>query len=274
MAVPLTVISVNLNDAEGLRATAASIVGQSVADFEWLVVDGGSTDHSLDVIRQFAPAIAAWWSEPDGGVYDAMNRGLVRARGEYVLFMNAGDRFADASALARIMVALREGPPPDLLLGGTILDLPSGQRIYRPPRAPSSFLRFGLPAYHQATVIRRALHLGMPYDLRLPVSADYGAIAALLTRGASWRLLDAPLAIRACHPQSLSERRTLARLADFVRVQRQILATPWPAVSVNLARQVLVWLGYVILRSRRRPALSSWRTTLPCLPDSAPVTRP
>lgn len=255
MSPSLTVISVNLNHADGLRATAASIVGQSLQPFEWLVADGGSSDGSLEVIREFAPSITAWWSTPDRGVYDAMNRGLGRARGEYVLFMNSGDRLADVATLARITRVLAEPEPPDLLLGGTILDLPSGLRIYRAPRSPARFLRFGVPAYHQATVFRRAVHLSTPYDLDLPISADYGAVAAMLMRGASWRCLDEPIAIRECGPQNLSERRTGARLADFVRVQRQVLAMPWPAVWLNLARQVLVWLAYVSLRSR------GWRAT-------------
>ncbi len=263
MSLPVTVITINLNHGRGLRATAASIAEQSLKPFEWLVVDGGSSDESLDVIEEFAPAITAWWSAADRGVYDAMNRGLERARGAYVLFMNAGDRLADAEALARIADALRASDAPDLLLCGTVLDLPSGLRVYRSPRAPSRFLRFGLPAYHQATVIRRALHLEVPYDLALPISADYGAIAAMLSRGATWRCLDTPLAIRECDPNSLSERRTLARLADFVRVQRRILAMPWPALAVNLARQLLVWLAYVTLRSRRWRALPSLRAPMP-----------
>lgn len=263
MTLPLTVITINLNHGRGLRATAASIAGQSLKPFEWLVVDGGSSDDSLDVIREFGPAITAWWSRPDRGVYDAMNRGLQRARGDYVLFMNAGDRLADAGALARIADALTGSDAPDLLLCGTILDLPSGLRVYRSPRSPARFLHLGLPACHQATVIRRTLHLEAPYDLSFQISADYGAIAAMLIGGASWRCLDAPLAIRECDPNSLSERRTFARLADFVRVQRRILAMPWPALSLHLTRQLLVWLAYVGLRSRCWRALPSLRAPVP-----------
>ena len=73
-----------------------------------------------------------------------------------------------------------------------------------------------------------------PYDLRLRVSADYGAVAALITRGAHAVRLDRPLAIRRCDPDSLSERETRVRLADFVRVQRETLAKGWPEVGVNL----------------------------------------
>ena len=102
------------------------------------------------------------------------------------MFMNAGDRFAAPDSLARMAAALRASPGVDLLFGGTILALPSGRTWYRPPR-PIARLRFGLPACHQATVIRRAAHLLAPYDLSLPVSADYGTIATLISRGATQR---------------------------------------------------------------------------------------
>jgi putative colanic acid biosynthesis glycosyltransferase len=248
----IAIVTVNLNDAAGLRATAESVAAQQYREREWLVIDGGSSDGSPEVIEAFAAQIAFSSSAPDRGVYDAMNRGLRRARGDYVVFMNAGDRFADPRSLGRLAAALEVEPSPDLLLGGTVLALPSGRQIYRPPRAPLPGLRCGRPAYHQAIAFRRDAHRLVPYDLGLPVSADYGAIAALIARGASARRLDRPLAIRRCDPDSLSERETWARFADFVRVQREILGRPWTEIAVNLARLTLVFAAYRTLRGRRR----------------------
>jgi putative colanic acid biosynthesis glycosyltransferase len=243
----ISVITVNLNDAPGVRATAQSIAAQERPPDEWIVVDGGSTDGSIAVIREFAHLIHRWTSAPDRGVYDGMNRGLRRARGRYVLFMNAGDQFATPDSLGRIADALQASPGVDLLFGGTILALPSGQRLYRPPR-PAARLRHGLPAYHQATVIRRAAHLMAPYDLALGVSGDYGAIATLITRGASTARMDWPIAIRACDPGSLSERATAQRFADFVEVQRQILDLGLGGVAAHVARLTLVHFAYRALR--------------------------
>ena len=262
-AVLISIVTVNLNDAAGLRATAESVLAQRYRTRQWLVIDGGSTDGSRDVIAAFAAHIDHWSSAPDRGVYDAMNQGLRRARGRYVIFMNAGDRFAEPAALGRIATALGAAPAADLLLGGTELELPSGRRIYRPPRAAVAWLRFGPPAYHQATVIRRAAHLLVPYDLRLRVSADYGAVAALLMRGARAVCLDRPLAIRRCDPDSLSERETRVRLADFVRVQRETLAKGWPEISLNLGRQLLVFLAYRALAGHdARPSTEKMRADI------------
>jgi putative colanic acid biosynthesis glycosyltransferase len=248
----ISVITVNLNDAAGLRATARSVVIQERPPDEWIVIDGGSRDGSLAVIREFEALIHSWISAPDRGVYDGMNRGLRRARGCYILFMNAGDCFAGAESLARVAAALEASPSVDLLFGGTILALPSGHRLYRPPRTPAH-LRFGPPSYHQATVFRRTPHLMAPYDLSLRVSADYGAVATLINRGASSIRIDRPIAIRDCHPDSLSERATACRFADFVTVQRRILNLGLGGVAAHLARLAVIHCAYRALRKIRSP---------------------
>src|SRR5687768_17619526 len=147
MADLISVITVNLDDAAGLRATAESVAAQERPPEQWIVVDGGSTDGSIEVIRQFEDLIDRWSSAADRGVYDAMNRGLRAARGRYVIFMNSGDRFAAPEGLALMATALQESPGVDLLFGGTILAFRSGRRWYRPPH-PFTRLRFGLPACH------------------------------------------------------------------------------------------------------------------------------
>jgi putative colanic acid biosynthesis glycosyltransferase len=260
----ISVITVNLDDAPGLRATAHSVAAQERPPDEWIVVDGGSRDGSIAVIREFEHLIDCWTSAPDRGVYDAMNRGLRRARGRYVLFMNAGDRFAGPDSLACITDALRAAPGVDLLFGGTILALPSGQRLYRPPRPPAR-LRHGLPAYHQATVIRRAAHLMAPYDISLSISGDYGAIATLISRGASSIQTRRPIAIRACHADSLSERATARRFADFATVQRRVLDFGPCSVAAHVARLALTHFAYRALRGIRlgRSAAPDKRQMIP-----------
>ena len=259
----ISVITVNLDDAPGLRATAQSVAAQERLPDEWIGIDGGSSDGSIAVIREFEHLIHCWTSAPDRGVYDGMNRGLRRARGRYVLFMNAGDRFAGPDSVGRIADALRASPRIDLLFGGTILALPSGQRLYRPPR-PAARLRHGLPAYHQATLVRRAAHLIAPYEDMLRISGDYGAIATLISRGASTARLDWPIAIRACHRDSLSERATARRFADFVRVQRQVLNFGLCSIAAHVIRLAFVHFAYRAVRGThvRRPATHEQRQSI------------
>jgi putative colanic acid biosynthesis glycosyltransferase len=263
----LSLITASLDDAEGLRATAESIARQTYQAYQWLVVDGGSTDGTREVLETFEPLLDDWTSEPDEGVCDAMNRGLRRARGQYVMFLNAGDHLADARALERIVQALLYRPGIDLLFAGTLLHLPTGRRVYRAPRAPRPWLRFGMPAYHQATVVRRAVHLAAPFDLDLKISADYGAIATMMRRGARTARLDRPVVIRDCGPENLSERETGTRFRDFIRVQREILGRAWPGIAVSLGRLALVHLAYRLLSrhgSPRLEALRQWHELVSC----------
>ena len=92
MVIPkLSIITINLNNAEGLRKTIESVVSQTLSEFEYIVIDGGSTDESLDVIKQYEYKITYWVSEPDNGIYSAMNKGIKVAKGEYLQFLNSGD---------------------------------------------------------------------------------------------------------------------------------------------------------------------------------------
>lgn len=97
-----SVITVCWNEADRIRETCASVCMQDFVDFEWVVVDGGSTDGTLAVLQEYEQRMACFISEPDDGIYNAMNKGLRHARGEYVVFMNGGDTFADSDVLSEV----------------------------------------------------------------------------------------------------------------------------------------------------------------------------
>src|SRR5688572_22673033 len=94
----VSVVTVTFNAARTLQATIDSVVKQDYPRLEHIVVDGGSTDGTVDIIRANALRLASWSSEPDGGIYDAMNKGAAKATGDWVIFLNADDAFYDAGA--------------------------------------------------------------------------------------------------------------------------------------------------------------------------------
>ena len=110
----LSIITINLNNAEGLRKTIDSVVSQTFTDFEYIIIDGGSTDGSVDIIKQYANAPLScgerlgerlyWVSEPDKGIYNAMNKGILQAKGEYCLFLNSGDYLYSKDVLDKVFV--------------------------------------------------------------------------------------------------------------------------------------------------------------------------
>ena len=110
----LSIITVNFNNSDGLRKTIDSVVAQTFKDFEWIVIDGGSTDGSCELIEQYADYFSYWVSEKDKGIYHAMNKGIDRASGDYLQFLNSGDWLDSNDVLRSFFSAPIEG---DILYG-------------------------------------------------------------------------------------------------------------------------------------------------------------
>lgn len=131
----LSIITINYNNAEGLRKTLASVASQTYADIEHVIVDGGSTDGSVDVIRELAtrPTIK-WVSEKDKGIYNAMNKGIRMATSEYIQILNSGDILFDANVTKRMIEQLEQTNSQreesiGILYGNMIKEYPDGRRV-------------------------------------------------------------------------------------------------------------------------------------------------
>lgn len=110
----LSIITINYNNKQGLQKTIDSVISQTFKDFEWIVIDGGSTDGSKELIEKNQKNITYWCSEPDNGVYHAMNKGIARLRGSYVLFLNSGDWLIDDNVLKTFV---ETNPMEDIVYG-------------------------------------------------------------------------------------------------------------------------------------------------------------
>lgn len=97
----LSIITINYNNLEGLKRTVASVVNQTRKDFEYIIIDGGSTDGSAAFIETQNQSLAYWVSEPDAGIYNAMNKGIKEAKGDYLLFLNSGDHLFDSGVIEK-----------------------------------------------------------------------------------------------------------------------------------------------------------------------------
>jgi len=126
----LTIITIGRNNASGLDKTMQSVLDQTFTDFEYVVVDGASTDGSVDVIEKYAALFGPrlkWISEPDKGIYNAMNKGIGMASGEYVEFLNSGDCLAGPDVVERMLKVLEEKACPTILYGNMLKDMPDGK---------------------------------------------------------------------------------------------------------------------------------------------------
>lgn len=122
----ITIITVNLNNLEGLRKTMKSVFEQSWQEFEYIIIDGGSSDGSSEFIEAKKDKIDYWVSEPDKGIYNAMNKGIKVANGEYLLFLNSGDWFCNEKVLENVFDKLGTC---DVLYGNMIKVFPDGREI-------------------------------------------------------------------------------------------------------------------------------------------------
>jgi len=169
----ITVITVVFNDASHIEPTMLSVLNQSYSNIEYIVIDGGSTDGTVDIIKKYADRLAYWVSEPDGGIYPAMNKGLEHATGEWVNFMNSGDTFVDVDVIKDIFQ--NEEYSPDVqVIGGHIINHHSGDSSIHKALSPS-FIPSGLPICHQASFTRARL-VGLNtfrFNLKYKYAADY-----------------------------------------------------------------------------------------------------
>ena len=175
MESPLfSIITITFNAAATLPATLKSVEQQSFADYEYLVVDGASTDGTVAIARA-SSAVTSVTSEPDRGLYDAMNKGLRRATGRYLIFLNAGDALHAPDTLQKIARSVEETHP-DIVYGETALvdaqrTFIAMRRLQAPDVLSVKSFRMGMLVCHQAFVVRRAI--APEYDLHYRFSADY-----------------------------------------------------------------------------------------------------
>lgn len=171
-----SVITVTYNAAAVLEDTIQSVITQTYHHVEYIIVDGGSTDGTLDIVAQYRDRIATVVSEPDKGLYDAMNKGMRLATGDYLCFLNAGDSFHEDDTLQSIAHSLTGSALPDVIYGQTELVDSEGhfvrmRRLSAPEHLNWKSFRQGMLVCHQAFFAKRAL--AEPYDLRYRFSADF-----------------------------------------------------------------------------------------------------
>lgn len=181
----ISVISVVRNDLNGLKKTTASVLSQTATDFEYIILDGGSNDGTLDYIKSLVFK-GVWKSEPDKGIYNAMNKAVGMAQGDYVLFMNAGDTFYDKDVLRKAEIIIGEA---DLYVGHT---MEIGDTIIEgmAPKEMTAEYLINRSIYHQSTFIRRTLLIEHPYNETLKICSDWEFFFDRWLHGSSYQQLD------------------------------------------------------------------------------------
>ena len=194
----LSIITINYNNRDGLRKTIESIVNQTCRDFEYIIIDGGSTDGSIDVIKKYADKIDYWVSEPDKGIYNAMNKGIAVAHGEYLNFMNSGDSLYDSTVIGNVRPYLCKS---DFYVGNVYV-CKDGHIAEKPLKSTfvkgnllNQIMFSGIP--HQASFIRKDSFERFGYyreDLKIASDFDH-FYKAIMLNNASIQPIDLDVAI-------------------------------------------------------------------------------
>lgn len=226
MRVPqVSVITVVLNGAATIAQTLESVREQSQVDVEHIIIDGVSIDGTIDILGGFQSNHLRWVSEPDQGIYEAMNKGIALARGEWLLFLGADDMLADSTVLADIFVG-RELATYDLICGNSLYDY--GKRCV--PRLDWRARIFNT-IHHQAAFYRRQLFDDFRYRMDIPVVADYELNFRIYMQHRGVLYLDRNIAI--CGSQGVSHTSSeFASQIDIFKIR---------------SRYISVWLNVLLL---------------------------
>ena len=167
-----SIITVNYNNKEGLHKTIESVIHQTYRDFEFIIIDGGSTDGSTEVLKEFDAQIDYWVSEPDGGIYQGMNKGIKKATGEYLNFMNSGDCFYALDILEKVS---HYNSDADFIVGKDYhynTETHQGHASIQPPR--TTMIHFFVATLdHQSSFIKRELFNDSLYDENHRLVSDW-----------------------------------------------------------------------------------------------------
>lgn len=249
----VSIVTVCYNSAATIRDTIESVLSQTYPNIEYIVVDGASKDGTMRVVKEYAEKIEKVISEPDEGIYDAMNKGIQAASGDVIGILNSDDYYEDPETIERVVAAFKANPTADVVFGDIVFVAPEQLekvvRYYGSGRFRAWKLRFGWMPPHPATFVKRQAYgaVGL-YSTHYRISADYEMfVRLLLVRKCKWIRTDSVLVRMRAGGVSTAGLRSSIRLnREIVRACRQ------NGIYTNLP-MVLLKVPFKLLELIKRP---------------------
>ncbi len=195
MLPKISIITVVYNGVSTLEETIHSVINQNFDDFEYIIVDGGSTDGTLDVIKKYQDKITVWVSEPDKGIYDAMNKGIKLAKGEWIYFLNCGDFFCSINVLKHTCLRLKKSNL-SVLLGNVLVDSKTSYPIlnYNSNEINARKL-FKSHFCHQALFVKRKAYNSVRgFNMKYKFFSDFFTIYSIIKAEKGFEIYDIAIA--------------------------------------------------------------------------------
>ena len=180
----ITVVTVCYNAVDVIEKTILSVINQTYSNIEYIVIDGNSSDGTVNIIKKYADRISKWISEPDKGIYDAMNKGIDVATGEWINFMNAGDMFVNKHVIENLISPMKDGS--DYVFGNTILENGGMTKIQK-----GGLNKNGFPdAGHQSSFVKTYLMKKYHFEIKYAICSDFDFVCKLYKNGIKFRYVD------------------------------------------------------------------------------------
>lgn len=206
----ISVITISYNNKIDIENTIKSVISQTWQNIEYIVIDGGSNDGTIDIIENYIHNVDVFISEKDDGIYDALNKGITLATGDYLICMNAGDCFFSPTTIENVFEKLSTSP--DIIYGNHIDPALPNQIIK--PRKLSEFWK-GMPFNHQSTFVKTTLQKKYPFNLKYRVSSVYDFFYKTWKNGYSFQYIDQTIAFYDMNGISAT---SYAWLWDYLRI--------------------------------------------------------
>ena len=189
-----SIITVCYNAVKELEKTILSVINQDCEDFEFIIIDGGSSLETQEIIKQYRDNIDVFISEADKGIYDAMNKGVIHASGDYCIMMNTDDTFVNKRTLSRVHSIMKhDNFKSDIYFGNSIVENEYG--VFENTIRDIKLMRYKSVLSHQATFVRSDLLRNHPFDLKYKYCADYKQLSTLYLNGYSFYRLNICVAV-------------------------------------------------------------------------------
>lgn len=242
-----TIVTVSYNAEKGIERTIRSVAAQRFEPVEYIVIDGGSTDATLDIIKRHETDIDLWISEKDRGIYDGMNKGIMRATGRYLLFLNADDRLVDDEVLLRVAQSLEGEDDPDVIYGRWLFETEHG--LY--PGAPLDIAQ--LPRRwclcHQATWVKTDVLKQHLFDPAYRYVGDFEQISSLYIAGYRFRYVDVEIALLPINSGATFDHFEASTREHYAVLKKRGLCGRFDLQWMLLRKRTVRWMKRVLPQS-------------------------
>jgi len=213
----ISIVTIVFNDVCNIEKTILSVINQTYPAVEYIIIDGGSTDGTIDVIRKHTDKISFWSSEPDNGIYDAMNKGIAKATGKWINFMNSGDYFYNDQVIENSMAAIPKHKNYKIVYGNFIWKSENAENFITAKNKIR--MHYTMPTCHQSFLIDTELHKKNPYDIRYKIAADFDFLCRMQSE--KIQFLKIPVTIAVYQGGGLSESMEVIKKKEFSEIFRK-----------------------------------------------------